>query len=145
MQGSHSLQALGQGGLPKPGKDLTGQVGLENVDAGTVFDQGDGTGAANDWVPGIQLPGGLVSSILGGLGMMALVLLSRLTYCWLPWLVRSRGRMWGTGRGWGKRMTSTLTPWLRGVRLTFLSDVPFQQRIIIFRILSTTKTMRATP
>ena len=89
MQGCHSLQALGQEeGLPKPGKDLTGQegqLGLESVDTGTVFDQGDGTGAANDWVPSIQLPWGLISSILEGLGMIALVLLSRLTYCWLPW------------------------------------------------------------
>ena len=72
----HSLQALGQEeGLPKPGKDLTGQegqLGLESVDTGTVFDQGDGTGAANDWVPGIQLPWGLISSILEGLGMIAL-------------------------------------------------------------------------
>ena len=58
MQGSHSLQALGQGGLPKPGKDLTGQVGSENVDTGTVFDQGDGRA-------GKQMIGCLVSSSLG--------------------------------------------------------------------------------
>ena len=36
--------------------------------------------------------------------------------------------MWGTRRGWGKRMTSPLTPWLRGVRSTFLSYVRYQQR-----------------
>ena len=132
MQGCHSLQSLGQEeGLPKPGMDLTGQegqLGLESVDTGTVFDQGDGTGAANYWVPGIQLPWGLISSILEGLGMTALVLLSRLTYCWLAWLVRIRGRMWGTGWGCvGERMTSTLIPWLRGVHSTFPSEVHFQR------------------
>ena len=37
VQGSHSLQALGHGGLPKPGKNLTGEegeVGLQTVDTG---------------------------------------------------------------------------------------------------------------
>ena len=61
VQDYHSLQALGQGVLLKPGQDLTGQegpLGLENVDTETVFDQCDDTGAANDWVPGIQHSGG---------------------------------------------------------------------------------------
>ena len=86
---------------------------MENVDTGTVFDQSDGTGAANDWVPGIQLPGGLVSSILGDLGMEVLVLLSRLTY----YTLRIRGM------DWVNRMMSTLTEWLRGVLSTFPSDI----------------------
>ena len=52
------------------------------------------------------------------------------------------------GLGWRKRMTSTLTPWLRGVSSTFLQDVRYQQRNnyfhaqgSIFRKLSTTKTV----
>ena len=72
MKSSHSLQALGRGGLPKPGKDLTSQVGLQTVDTRTVFDQGNPV-----IVLGRLLIGCLVSSILWGLGMMAaLVLLS---------------------------------------------------------------------
>ena len=69
MQVSHPLQALGQGGLPKSGKGLTGQDGWKLLILELCLIKG--------MVLGRLMIGCLVSSILGGLGMMeALVLLS---------------------------------------------------------------------